>query len=244
MSDVTDNVSRVAPPAARVHPQRVAARAIRDKERGKASEMARNDEENAACETEIVDPATHGPLSGRLLTRGQVARRLGMSLSSVRRMEGEQLKPIVDARGVHHFEETEIQAVFVRVRRARAPHDDRADGALAAAAFALFRSGADVIAVVKELREAPERIEALFGQWNRFRRAVLLDAKSLATIANALNADALGDGHALLAAVAAFKKDAEPPCILCERERAFWCRACAQEAGRAEAAERESRKLF
>ena len=206
--------------------------------------MAKNDEEIVACDTEIVDPATHGPVQGRLRTRGQVARRLGMSLSSVRRMEGELLKPIVDARGVHHFEEAEIQAVFVRVRRMRAPHDEHADGALAAAAFALFRSGADVIAVVKELREAPEKIEALFVQWNRFRGAVLLDAQSLAAIANALNSDALGDEGAVLAAVAAFKRDAEPQCILCGRERAFWCRACAQEAGRAEAAERESRKLF
>jgi hypothetical protein len=224
--------------------KRVAASAIRDNERGKASKMGKSDDGNAVYDTEVVAPATHGPVSGRLLTRGQVARRLGMSLSSVRRMEGEQLKPIVDARGVHHFEETEIQAVFVRVRRARAPHDERADGALAAAAFALFRSGADVIAVVKELREAPERIEPLFGQWNRFRGSVLLNAKSLAAIANALNADALGDEHAVLAAVAAFKKDAEPTCILCGRERGFWCRTCAQEAGRAEAAERESRKLF
>lgn len=206
--------------------------------------MTGNDEGIAACDTEIVDPATHGPAPGRLLTRAQVARRLGMSLSSVRRMEGEQLKPIVDARGVHHFEETEIQAVFVRVRRARAPHDERADGTLAAAAFTLFRRGADVIAVVKELHETPEKIEQLFEEWKRFRGAVLLDATSVAAIANALSADALGDEHALLAAVAAFKKDTEPSCVLCERARAYWCRSCAQEAGRAEAAELESRKLF
>lgn len=206
--------------------------------------MRQSDDEIPPCDTEIVDPATHGLIPGRLLTRGQVARRLGMSLSSVRRMEGEHLKPIVDSRGVHYFEETEIQAVFVRVRRAREPHDERADGTLAAAAFTLFRRGADVIAVVKELREAPERIEALFEQWKRFRGALLLDAKSVAAIANALSADAFGDDRALVAAVAAFKKDEEPQCILCGRERAYWCRSCAQEAGRAEAAELESRKLF
>jgi len=79
---------------------------------------------NAPCEAEIVDPAEPAGPSGRLLTRGQVARRLGTSLSTVRRMEGEQLKPIIGPRGVHYFEETEIQAVFVRVRRARMP--DRA----------------------------------------------------------------------------------------------------------------------
>ena len=199
---------------------------------------------NAPCEAEIVDPAEPAGPSGRLLTRGQVARRLGTSLSTVRRMEGEQLKPIIGPRGVHYFEETEIQAVFVRVRRARMPDNERADGTLAAAAFALFQRGADAVAVVKELREPPEKIETLLGHWKRLRGTVLLDAKSLTAIANALNADALDDENALLSAVAEFKKRNEPCCVLCERETACWCRNCAQEAGRAEAQEREARKLF
>jgi len=199
---------------------------------------------NATCEAEIVAPVAAAAPPGRLLTRGQVARRLGTSLSTVRRMEGELLKPIIGARGVHYFEETEIQAVFVRVRRARMPDSERADGTLAAAAFALFRRGADVIAVVKELREAPEKIETLLGHWKRLRGTLLLDAKSLTAIANDLNADALADENALLSAVAEFKKRNAHCCVLCERETAYWCRNCAQEAGRAEAQERESRKLF
>ena len=199
---------------------------------------------NAACEAEIVDPAAPAGPSGRLLTRGQVARRLGTSLSTVRRMEGEQLKPIIGPRGVYYFEETEIQAVFVRVRRARMPADERADGTLAAAAFALFQRGADVVAVVKQLREVPEKIETLLGHWERLRGTVLLDVKSLGSIANDLNADALADEHALLSAVADFKKRNAHCCVLCERETAYWCRNCAQQAGRAEAREREARKLF
>lgn len=199
---------------------------------------------NAPCEAEIVDPAAPAGPSGRLLTRGQVARRLGTSLSTVRRMEGEQLKAIIGPRGVHYFEETEIQAVFVRVRRARMPENERADGTLAAAAFALFQRGADAVAVVKELREAPEKIETLLGHWTRLRGIVLLDAKCLAAIASDLSADALADENALIAAVAEFKKRNAQCCVLCEREPAFWCRNCAQEAGRAEAQEREERKLF
>src|SRR5450432_2893768 len=74
--------------------------------------------ENEPCEAEIVNPVTPAGGSGRFLTRRQVARRLGLSLSTVRRMEGVQLKPIVGERGVRYFEETEIQAVFVRRRRA------------------------------------------------------------------------------------------------------------------------------
>ena len=45
------------------------------------------------------------------------------------------------------------------------PDDERADGTLAAAAFTLFRNGADVVAVVTELRETPEKIE--MGSWKR-----------------------------------------------------------------------------
>ncbi|HET7543824.1 MAG TPA: hypothetical protein VFK05_28325 [Polyangiaceae bacterium] len=201
-------------------------------------------DENASCEAEIVDPADRAGPSGRLLTRGQVARRLGTSLSTVRRMEGEQLKPIIGPRGVHYFEETEIQAVFVRVRRARMPDTEGADGVLAAAVFALFQRGADAVAIVKELREAPEKIEALFAHWNRLRGTILLDAKCLAAIANDLGADAPTDEKALRSAMAEFKKRNAQCCVLCEHETAYWCRNCAQEAGLAEVQEREARKLF
>jgi hypothetical protein len=199
---------------------------------------------NEVFAAEIVSPATEAGASGRLLTRGQVARRLGLSLSTVRRMEGVQLKPIVGERGVRYFEETEIQAVFVRVRRTRMPDDERADGALTAAAFTRFRNGADVIAVVEELREAPEKIERLFEHWTRLRGTVLLDAKSCAALAGELGAPVLGDENALLSAVAEFKKSTTLQCVLCEQEPAYWCRGCAQEAGRAEPRERAARKLF
>jgi hypothetical protein len=159
-------------------------------------------------------------------------------------MEGVQLKPIVGERGVRYFEETEIHAVFIRVRRTRMPDDERADGTLAAAAFTLFRHGSDVVAAVEELREPPEKIERLFEHWKRLRGTVLLDAKSLAVLAGDLNVSRLGDENALLLAVGEFKKSAALPCVLCEREPAYWCRSCAQDAGRAEARVREARKLF
>jgi Tfp pilus assembly protein FimV len=203
-------------------------------------------DKNDAFSAEIVPPTTTAAVgsAGRLLTRGQVAQRLGLSLSSVRRMEGVQLKPIVGERGVRYFEETEIQTVLVRVRRTRVPDDDRANGALAAAAFTLFRNGADVVAVVTELREAPAKIEELFERWKRLRGTILLDAKSLAALAGALGTSNPTDESALLAAVAEFKKSTGQQCVLCEREPAYWCRGCAQEAGRADAREREARKLF
>jgi hypothetical protein len=221
------------------------AHANRDTADNGAIEMGKDEATDAPFAAEIVPPAAlAGPAAGKLLTRGQVARRLGLSLSTVRRMEGVQLKPIVGERGVRYFEETEIQTVLVRVRRTRVSVDERADGTLAAAAFTRFRDGVDVVAVVTELRESPEKIEALFEHWKRLRGTVLLDAKSVAALEGALGATDLIDENALLSAVAEFKKRTGQQCVLCEHEPAYWCRDCAQEAGRADVLEREARKLF
>lgn len=46
-----------------------------------------------------------------MLTRSQVARRLGRSLATVRRLEGIELHPQRDARGVNLFDPDEVDAV-------------------------------------------------------------------------------------------------------------------------------------
>src|SRR5690606_14384846 len=46
-----------------------------------------------------------------MLTRTGVARRLGKSIATVRRMEGVELHPTRDERGVHHFDPDEVDAV-------------------------------------------------------------------------------------------------------------------------------------
>jgi hypothetical protein len=46
-----------------------------------------------------------------MLTRSQVARRLGRSIATVRRAEGKTLHPTVDGRGVHRFDVTEVDAL-------------------------------------------------------------------------------------------------------------------------------------
>lgn len=45
------------------------------------------------------------------MTRKQVADRLGRSLATVRRLEGALLHPHRDARGVHHFDRDEVEAL-------------------------------------------------------------------------------------------------------------------------------------
>ena len=44
-----------------------------------------------------------------MLTRGQVARRLGKSIATVRRMEGNQLHPARDAHGVLRFAAEDVE---------------------------------------------------------------------------------------------------------------------------------------
>jgi phage protein D len=53
-------------------------------------------------------------LVSKMLTRTQVARRLGKSLATVRRLEGVQLHPHVDANGVHRFEVREVELLARR----------------------------------------------------------------------------------------------------------------------------------
>jgi len=45
------------------------------------------------------------------MTRQQVAKRLGKSLATVRRLEGVKLRAVQDARGVHHFDPDEVEAL-------------------------------------------------------------------------------------------------------------------------------------
>lgn len=46
-----------------------------------------------------------------MLTRSQVARRLGKSIATVRRIEGVLLRPVQDAHGVHRFDADEVDAL-------------------------------------------------------------------------------------------------------------------------------------
>ena len=51
-----------------------------------------------------------------MLTRSQVARRLGRSVSTVRKMEGRVLHPTIGARGVRIFDFDEVEEVAERIR--------------------------------------------------------------------------------------------------------------------------------
>lgn len=74
-------------------------------------------------------------------------------MSTIRRMEGSELQPIV-IDGKHCFPVEEVDR-----------HRRLTDSELAAKAFRMFNEGSTVIEAVVELEEAPERIERLHEFW-------------------------------------------------------------------------------
>jgi hypothetical protein len=97
--------------------------------------------------------------SGRM-TRKQVADRLGVAETSVRRLEGTYLHTIRHGRFVF-FDEAEVEH-YAAEGGGRRKHDS---GEVAARAFELFREGKDFREVVIELRQTPERIRQLLREY-------------------------------------------------------------------------------
>lgn len=98
-------------------------------------------------------------------TRHEVAEHLRVSVTTVRRMEGRELHPQLDARGVRLFAVSEVRSVAER--RAPRPTPDKIEdeGAVAARVFALFRGGADLRTVVITARVHPRVIRGLYSEW-------------------------------------------------------------------------------
>src|SRR5882724_9074736 len=108
--------------------------------------------------------------AGKLLKRGDVARRLGLSQSTVRRMEGKTLQPSLGPRGTRYFVEEHVEAVLVRIRRTQLAEPPDSTGALAAQVFERFRCGLNAVDVVKELRIDPDWVETLAADWHAYGR--------------------------------------------------------------------------
>src|SRR5688572_29571556 len=67
--------------------------------------------------------------AGKMLTRAQVARRLGKSIATVRRLEGESLHPLQDEAGVYRFDAAQVDRLATRQRlrghwRSNSPQHD------------------------------------------------------------------------------------------------------------------------
>lgn len=110
------------------------------------------------------------------LTRAEVARRLGISQSSVRRLE-EKLRPVVDEKGWHRFDPRKVQAhldssspALERRKRARSrtPSDavsPEGDGRHDARLFRLFEANRSHAAVVMETGLPSQVVRRAYLEW-------------------------------------------------------------------------------
>jgi hypothetical protein len=113
--------------------------------------------------------------SAKLLSRAQVAERIGASVATVRRYEGTLLHPHVDKDGTHRFDPAEVTALAASranqaldrgtIRNAKPAPDARTRGELAALVFERFEQRQSHAEIVIGLRVEPEVVRELFDQW-------------------------------------------------------------------------------
>jgi hypothetical protein len=109
-----------------------------------------------------------------LLTRKQVADRIGCSVATVRRYEGTLLHPHIDEDGTRRFDPKEVTALAASranealdrgaIRNAKVA-DVRTRGELAALVFERFEQRYSHAEIVIGLRVEPEVVAELFDQW-------------------------------------------------------------------------------
>ena len=195
----------------------------------------------SAQDSGAIEPQTASavPCAGRLLHRSEAAQLLGVSKSTLRRMEGDTLTPVVGPRNVRMFHEEEVRAVVV-TRRAQVDRGPER-GEMAGAAFDLFEAGLGVIEAVRRLRADPEVIEALYAHWTRLRGMLVLSAETRSEICTTLVG--WDDGKLKTEAdIVTFLKrwvanESVRQCTQCKSDWACFCRTCAKSWGLREARE-------
>ena len=117
-----------------------------------------------------------GAEPGRL-TRAAVARRLGVSVPTVRRMEGRVLHPERGEGRVRYFDEAEVDALAVHLAQEadKKPEAPRVltEGEIAARLFPIFERGVSWLDAVVSTKLPPKEVRAAYWQWRQgFRREI------------------------------------------------------------------------
>ena len=124
-----------------------------------------------------------------LLTRADAAAMLRCSISSVRRLEGDVLHPIVGADGVHRFDPTELARVASH-RLAR-PVDGSKEGERDAQVFEAFEEGKGLREIVTTLRLPADLVSRLHAPWLKMgsQQDMILSSERLRQLRSALHID-------------------------------------------------------
>jgi len=120
-----------------------------------------------AADTSAAEHAGNpGGIPPGKLTRASAAERLGVSISTLRRLEGIDIHPTTGPGGVRLFDPADVDALAQK----RKPRPEVSPGGeLAAQVFALFQSGAEPVDVVVHLKLDPERVASLHRTWCEMR---------------------------------------------------------------------------
>jgi transcriptional regulator with XRE-family HTH domain len=112
-------------------------------------------------------------LSG--LTRDDVAKRLGVSISTVRRFEGTRLHPLIDAKRVRRFKASDVERLAKELNaEQRSPRNaqqavvraaEMSKGELAALVFERLEQRHSLSEIVIALRVPPEDVRELYHTW-------------------------------------------------------------------------------
>lgn len=195
----------------------------------------------------IPDDARPGTLPpGNLLKRGEAARVLGVSVSTLRRMEGTSLRPIVGPDGVRLFRSEEVQELTVHRVRMEPQKPSEYDGATAARVFALLDDGVHPVDVVKQTQLDPRAVTALHKEWVRMRGGFIVSAEHVRDLEELNWIEGIfpiSDAAVLLENLRA---SGPRPCIRCKRREPAICAPCAKhltvsEAKRADQDDRDRR---
>jgi len=109
------------------------------------------------------------------LTRDDVARRLGVSISTVRRLEGTRLHPLIDDKSVRRFKASDVERLARELEAdQRSPRNaqqavvraaEMSKGELAALVFERLEQRHSLSEIVIALRVPPEDVRDLYHTW-------------------------------------------------------------------------------
>lgn len=109
------------------------------------------------------------------LTRDDVAKRLGVSISTVRRLEGSRLNPLIDEKSVRRFNASDVERVAKELEAEQRPPRNAQQavvraaempkGELAALVFEKLEQRHSLSEIVIALRVPPEDVRELYHTW-------------------------------------------------------------------------------
>lgn len=109
------------------------------------------------------------------ITRAEVAARLGVSTSTVRRMESCYLHPVQDASGTWLFDPAELERVPQRppkreiavpdLRSGSERRERAREGRIVAGIFKMFERGVPLPKIVIATKQQPEVVRRLYSEW-------------------------------------------------------------------------------